>query len=60
MGRHSGDLAVFAGICGGAEFIITPENPMNKDDMIKKIKKYKNEGRRHASLSLLKKNLRCS
>jgi hypothetical protein len=31
MGRYSGDLALFAGICGGAEFIITPENPMDKD-----------------------------
>jgi 6-phosphofructokinase 1 len=30
MGRHCGDLALFAGICGGAEFIITPENPMKK------------------------------
>src|SRR5690606_5937495 len=27
MGRTSGDLALYAGICGGAEFIITPENP---------------------------------
>jgi 6-phosphofructokinase 1 len=57
MGRHSGDLAVFAGICGGAEFIITPENPMNKDDMIKKIKKYKNEGRRHAIIVITEKIL---
>ena len=48
MGRHCGDLALFAGICGGAEFIITPENPMNKEAIIERLKKHKKEGRRHA------------
>lgn len=57
MGRKSGDLAIHAGICGGAEFIITPENPMHKEDMIKKIKRYKNEGRRHAIIVITEKIL---
>ncbi len=48
MGRRCGDLAVNAGICGGAEFIITPENPVDKNSMIKTITHYKEEGRRHA------------
>ncbi len=48
MGRHCGDLALFAGICGGAEFIITPENPINKDKIISRLKKHVTEGRRHA------------
>lgn len=48
MGRRCGDLAVSAGICGGAEFIVTPENHVDKDTMIKAIKRYKEEGRRHA------------
>ena len=48
MGRHCGDLALFAGICGGAEFIITPEHPMNKEAIIERLKKHKKEGRRHA------------
>jgi 6-phosphofructokinase 1 len=48
MGRHCGDLALFAGICGGAEFIITPENPMDKEAIIERLKKHKKEGRRHA------------
>lgn len=48
MGRRCGDLAVHAGICGGAEFIITPENPVDKQTMIQAIKRYKEEGRRHA------------
>lgn len=48
MGRHCGDLALYAGVCGGAEFIITPENPMNKEAIIERLKKHKKEGRRHA------------
>ena len=48
MGRYSGDLALFSGICGGAEFIITPEHPMNKEAIIERLKKHKKEGRRHA------------
>lgn len=47
MGRTSGDLALYAGICGGAEFIITPENPINKDKLISTLKKHNEEGRRH-------------
>ncbi len=57
MGRRSGDLAVYAGICGGAEFIITPENPVNKQEMIKAIERYKNEGRRHAVIVVTEKLL---
>jgi 6-phosphofructokinase 1 len=48
MGRHCGDLALFSGICGGAEFIITPENPVEKNDIIETLKKHKESGRRHA------------
>ncbi len=48
MGRTSGDLALYAGICGGAEFIITPENPINKELIISTLKKHHQEGRRHA------------
>jgi 6-phosphofructokinase 1 len=48
MGRTSGDLALYAGICGGAEFIITPENPIDKELIIKTLKKHHEEGRRHA------------
>ena len=48
MGRHCGDLALFSGICGGAEFIVTPEHPMNKEQIIERLKKHQKEGRRHA------------
>jgi len=55
MGRYSGDLALYAGICGGAEFIITPEHPMNKEQIISRLKKLKGEGRRHAIIVITEK-----
>ncbi len=55
MGRRCGDLAVVSGICGGAEYIITPENPVDKNQMIEQIKKYKDEGRRHAVIVVTEK-----
>lgn len=48
MGRKRGDLALYAGLSSGAEFIITPENPMDKNQMIEALKKHKKEGRRNA------------
>lgn len=48
MGRNSGDLALYAGICGGAEFIITPENKVDRNAIFKQLKKHLKSGRRHA------------
>ncbi len=55
MGRHCGDLALFAGICGGAEFIITPENSMDKELMFRRLKEHKEKGRRHAIVVITEK-----
>lgn len=57
MGRYCGDLALYAGICGGAEFIITPENPMKKDQMISRLAELKKKGRRHAIVVITEKIL---
>jgi 6-phosphofructokinase 1 len=57
MGRHCGDLALFAGICGGAEFIITPESPMNKEQIISRLKDHKKTGRRHAIIVITERLL---
>ncbi|MBU1094712.1 MAG: 6-phosphofructokinase [Firmicutes bacterium] len=57
MGRRCGDLALFAGICGGAEFIITPENPMEKELMFKRLTEHKEKGRRHAIVVITEKIL---
>jgi phosphofructokinase-like protein len=38
MGRHCGWIAVTAGIAGGADMILAPEQPFDIDDIAKKIK----------------------
>jgi len=48
MGRNCGDLAIMAGLSCGAEFIITQEHQMEKEDLINRLKIHKNEGRRNA------------
>ena len=48
MGREGGDLAIYAGICGGAEFIITKQHSVDKDKMIQTLAQWKKEGRRQA------------
>jgi 6-phosphofructokinase 1 len=48
MGRECGDLALHAALSGGAEFLVTPENPLSKEYIIDKLKEYKKEDRTHA------------
>ncbi len=48
MGRHCGDLALYAGIAAGSELIITPETGFNKQQILDKVKEMYLAGRRHA------------
>jgi 6-phosphofructokinase 1 len=48
MGRHCGDLALYAGIAGGSEFIVTPETGFDKKRTLDAIKKAHESGRWHA------------
>ncbi|AIO18433.1 6-phosphofructokinase isozyme 1 [Candidatus Izimaplasma bacterium HR1] len=48
MGRHCGDLALYAGIAGGSEFIITPETGFDKEQLIEAITNSNKSGKRHA------------
>jgi len=48
MGRECGDLALYAGIAGGSEFIITPETGFDKERFLKQLKESHETGRRHA------------
>ena len=38
MGRHCGDIALYAGICGGAEYILVPEIPYDLPKIASEIK----------------------
>ncbi len=48
MGRHCGDLAIFAGICGGAEIVITDKKSFDEEKIIDELRDCYNRGKRHA------------
>lgn len=47
MGRNCGDIALYAGIAGGAETVIIPEIPFDMDEICRKLICGKNRGKRH-------------
>jgi len=52
MGRHCGDIALHAGLAGGAESIIVPEEGFNIDDVCKRLIQGKNRGKLHSIILL--------
>lgn len=48
MGRHCGDLALYSGLCCGAEYIITEDTGFNKEELLESLRENRLEGRRHA------------
>lgn len=48
MGRHAGDLALWAGLAGGAETILIPEVEFDMEDMIDRLQKGKKRGKKHS------------
>ncbi|MBR1867640.1 MAG: 6-phosphofructokinase [Clostridia bacterium] len=45
MGRHCGDIALYSGICGGAEFILVPEVPYDIQEVAAAIKQNAERGK---------------
>lgn len=45
MGRNCGDLALYAGIGGGAELILVPEIKMGIDDIVAELRSYREKGK---------------
>lgn len=45
MGRHCGDIALYSGIAGGAEYILIPEKPYDLDVIAKSLVKSKLRGK---------------
>ena len=48
MGRHCGDIALYAGLAGGAETILVPEQPLGIPAICKKLLIGKNRGKLHS------------
>jgi 6-phosphofructokinase 1 len=45
MGRHAGWIATYAGIAGGADYILIPEIPIDTEEVCKSIKKRHSRGK---------------
>ena len=48
MGRHCGDLAMFAALAEGAEGVICVEHPLKEEVLFKKLRKMKAQNKSHA------------
>jgi 6-phosphofructokinase 1 len=48
MGRHCGDIALYAGVASGAETILVPEVPFDLDEVAGRMKDNFNHGKRHS------------
>jgi 6-phosphofructokinase 1 len=48
MGRHSGWIALASGLAGGAESILIPEYPLGLDEVIARLKRGADRGKRHS------------
>ena len=46
MGRHCGDIALYAGITSGAEMIVVPEIPYDMEDIVVRINRSRANGKR--------------
>ncbi|QXE00688.1 6-phosphofructokinase [Terribacillus sp. DMT04] len=48
MGRHAGDIALWAGLADGAESILIPEQPTDFNDVIDRLKRGQERGKKHS------------
>lgn len=48
MGRNAGDIALWAGLAGGAELILIPEEKYDLDQMVEKLKRGLARGKKHS------------
>ncbi|OKL38321.1 6-phosphofructokinase [Domibacillus mangrovi] len=48
MGRHAGDLALWSGLAGGAETILIPEASYDINNIVEKLKRGQERGKKHS------------
>lgn len=52
MGRHCGDLALYAGLAGGAESIVVPEKDVRTEEIVNRLKTTQKRGKKHSIIVL--------
>ncbi|MGX7197459.1 6-phosphofructokinase [Enterococcus olivae] len=52
MGRDAGDLALWSGVAGGADYIVVPEKKLDMDDLTNKIQRSVDRGKKHCLIVL--------
>ena len=57
MGNHCGDLALYAGICCGAEVVITPEGGYDEDEVIRKLQYFDATKKKRHSIVIVSEKL---
>lgn len=55
MGRHCGDLALYAGLSSAADYIITPEIPFKKEDLFANLKSIREGSKKRAIVVMTEK-----
>lgn len=48
MGRHAGDIALWSGLAGGAETILIPEADYNMNEIVARLKRGHERGKKHS------------
>ena len=48
MGRHCGDIALYAGITGGAEYVLLPEKEFDINKIARRVIEGENNGKQHS------------
>ncbi|MCA1032325.1 6-phosphofructokinase [Bacillus timonensis] len=48
MGRHAGDIALWSGLAGGAETILIPEAEHDMEDVVARLKRGHERGKKHS------------
>ncbi|WP_078545131.1 6-phosphofructokinase [Litchfieldia alkalitelluris] len=48
MGRHAGDIALWSGLAGGAETILIPEENYDMEDIIQRLQRGHDRGKKHS------------
>jgi 6-phosphofructokinase 1 len=52
MGRHCGDLTLSAAVAGGCEFVVIPEVPYTREELVTELKVGLSKGKKHAIVAV--------